>query len=286
MKIGVAALSSPFDRELFLSGVQHLISLGFEVYFREDIFDQKLFLAGSDKRRTEELLELYEKPDINIIMFARGGYGSQRTLPLLDINVIKNNPKTTIGFSDLTPLLNFLSTKTASPVFYGPVITQLGKTAHPETIESLMNAISNKNTLQKLNKSTIKVFKEGSARGKLVGGCLSMINSSIGTPYNIDFTDKILLIEDTGEKAYVIDRLLTQLKNSNKLEKVSGIIIGSLTPKDDEKFDLNHILDLSLNDLTCPIIYNFPTGHCEPFYTLQIGREMSLRTDPLEIAFV
>lgn len=125
--IGIAASSSPFDRALFTKGIHALEHLGFKPRHRRDIFDQNRYFAGSDGRRADEFMELLADKSIAAVMFARGGYGSQRVIPLLDEATIHAHQKPVIGFSDMTALLTFLQQSAQLPTFYGPVITQLGE---------------------------------------------------------------------------------------------------------------------------------------------------------------
>ena len=214
--IGIAAPSSPFDKNQFKHGVSVLKKLGFEVYHREDIFSQERYLAGSDQRRAEELTELFTKKEVKAILFARGGYGSQRMIPYLKTEVLKKHKKPVVGFSDITALLTFLRQSADMPTFYGPVISQLGNNPTERTVQSLKAALTEKP--RPLDLKTSVVLKPGKANGELVGGCLSLIVSSMGTPYELRTDGTILFFEDTGEKVYALDRMLTQLKNGGKLK--------------------------------------------------------------------
>jgi len=198
-------------------------------------------LAGSDQRRAEELTELFTKKDVKAIMFARGGYGSQRIIPYLKPEVLKKHKKPVIGFSDVTALLAFLKQSADMPTFYVPVLTQLGNNPTERTALSLKQNLTQKET-PPLHFKGCHILKEGKAKGILVGGCLSMITSSIGTSYELQTDNSILFFEDTGEKVYALDRMLTQLKNAGKLKGVKGIIVGSLEPKEKEVHSIDDML--------------------------------------------
>ncbi|MBI4125696.1 MAG: LD-carboxypeptidase, partial [Deltaproteobacteria bacterium] len=171
--IGIAAASSPFDKALFEKGVEQIKKWGFDVFFREDIFSKERYLAGSDERRAQELTELIEHPKIKAVFFARGGYGSQRVLARLDFDRLQKTPKPLIGFSDLTPLLNFLNQKYRSPALYGPVVTQLGGTLSERTLEVLRWHLTQKKPHPPFDLNECVILKEGKAEGKLAGGCLA-----------------------------------------------------------------------------------------------------------------
>lgn len=274
--IGIAAPASPFDRKKFIKGIHVLEKLGFETFYRHDIFDQSRYLAGSDNRRTEELSELFSNKNISAIMFARGGYGSQRIIPLLDVSFLANHKKPVIGFSDVTALLAFLNQKAGMPTFYGPVITQLGAAEKETTADAFFKAITTGGPLGQVLSTGSKALKAGSASGKLIGGCLSLICSSMGTPYELDTEGSILFIEDAGEKVYVLDRMLTQLKNAGKFDGVGGVIFGSLIPPEDEPHDVEAMILDVLSDFTGPIMTNFPAGHVDEFITLPLNVAIDL----------
>ncbi|MFH1652835.1 MAG: LD-carboxypeptidase [Pseudomonadota bacterium] len=277
--IGIAASSSPFDRNAFMHGVHLLEKLGFKTFYRQDIFDQNRYLAGNDERRAEELMHLFRTKKIDAIMFARGGYGSQRIIPLLDEESIQKHKKPIVGFSDLTPLLNYLKQKLGVPSFYGPVITQLGKNPDDMTKNSLIDALTKTSPMGMLPSNNAKTLKAGFASGKLVGGCLSLINSSIGTPYEIDTHDTVLFIEDIGEKVYVLDRMLTQLKNGLKLKTVKGIIFGKILPPEGEPHNIEEMILDVMNNFAGPIIFDYPSGHTSKFVTLPLGVNVELNAD-------
>lgn len=274
--IGVAASSSPFDKNEFKKGVKVLNELGFEVYFRKDIFDQSRYLAGTDKRRAEELTEMFVSKKIKAVFFARGGYGSQRVIPLLDSGLLSKHPKPVVGFSDLTALLVFLNQRCSIPTFYGPVLTLLGKTENQITRENLYKVLTTKGNLGESPLGETITLKPGKASGRLVGGCLSLINSSFGTNYEINSDDAVLFLEDVGEKIYVLDRMLTQLKNSGKLKKVRGIIFGAIVLPKGEEYDVRSMIADLLWDFNGPVLMNYPAGHTETFITLPLNVDTSI----------
>lgn len=274
--IGVAAPASPFDRGVFQKGVRALEKLGFSVCHRKDIFDQNRYFAGTEARRAEEFMELIERKDVAAIMFARGGYGSQRVIPLLDAAKISEHRKPVVGFSDITALLTFLRQSADLPTMYGPVITQLAKDSSGINSESLSRALTTSGPMGEVPSKGAGVLKPGKAVGRLVGGCVSLINSSIGTGYQLDARDSILFLEDAGEKVYVLDRMLTQLRASGALDSVRGIVFGSLTPLEGEPHDTEEMIKDVLKDFEGPVVTSFPAGHSETFVTLHLGVEAEL----------
>jgi muramoyltetrapeptide carboxypeptidase len=280
--IGIAASASPFDRNEFKKGIRVLKEMGFEVYHRDDIFDQTRYLAGTDKRRADELMELFASTKIKAILFARGGYGSQRIIPLLDRNLLVKHKKPIVGFSDVTALLTFLRQEFSMPTFYGPVITTLGKDCGPLTKDSLLSALTAKEAVRELPAGNAVSLRGGRASGPLVGGCLSLINSSIGTPYELETKGCVLFIEEVGEKVYVLDRMLTQLKNAGKMNDVAGVVFGSIVLREGEEYDVKTMIMDVLNDFEGPIVMDYPAGHTNDFVTLPLGAEVALECGPDE----
>ncbi len=274
--IGIAAPASPFDRSEFKKGVKALETMGFSVEYREDIFDQTRYLAGSDKRRADELTELFKSSKIRAIMFARGGYGSQRIIPLLDKHTIETHAKPVVGFSDVTALLTFLRQECDVPTFYGPVLSLLAKDCDPVTKEHLLLGLTKAGPLGYVPADGAKILRPGKAEGALVGGCLSLINSSMGTPYELATDGCVLFIEETGEKVYVLDRMLTQLKNAGKFKNVSGIIFGSIITQEGEPHDVHTMISDVLSDFAGPVVVDYPAGHTKKFVTLPLGARISL----------
>jgi muramoyltetrapeptide carboxypeptidase len=281
--VGIAASSSPFDRNLFLKGIRALERMGFTPFYRHDIFDQNRYFAGTDQRRADEFVELLANKDVAAIMFARGGYGSQRVIPLLDAQALAAHGKPVVGFSDMTALLAFLRQRAMLPTLYGPVVTQLGKEPSAATLTALQRALSTAGPLGPIPAAAAATMRPGTARGPLVGGCLSLINSSIGTPYALNAEGAILFLEDTGEKVYVIDRMLTQLKNAGLIARARGIIFGSMLPPEGDQADIDAMLRDVLADFEGPVVTRFPAGHVGDFVTLPLGVEAELTAPDLAL---
>jgi len=278
--IGIAASSSPFDKKQFQRGIKSLKKMGFKVFYHSHIFSKENYLAGNDQRRAKELLALFKNKKVKAILFARGGYGAQRIIPLLNLKILKKNRKPVVGVSDITALLTFLRQKAGIPTFYGPVVTQLGNDVSLTNL-SLKRALTEPQKNKFISLKNCKIMQSGRARGKLVGGCLSLITSSIGTPYDLNTKNAILFFEDVDEKVYAIDRMLTQLKNSGKLNGVNGILIGSLFPVKGEKHSMEVMLKNTLKDFKGPIVTHFPAGHTKKFVTLPLGIKITLDTSLL-----
>ena len=283
--IGVVAPASCFDAEAFQRGVQRLEGLGFNVRYREDLFSKQRYLAGSDPRRFGELKEFLLAPDIKAIFAARGGYGSMRLLPALE-KVNPPTPKILMGYSDITSLLNFAWQRWSWITFHGPVVAKdIGDRLGAAGEKSFLRCLTDPAPLGEIKQEGMVGLQPGKARGRLIGGCLSLVVCSLGTPYQIDAADKILYLEDVGEKLYSLDRMLTHLRHAGVLEKARGIVFGPLKDAHDEPVVVMNLLIDLLGDLKIPILFGFPSGHREDSWTIPLGVEVSLDADRASLTF-
>ena len=223
--------------------------------------------------RANDINEMFMDKEVDGIICLRGGYGSVLTLPYLNTNIIKQNPKFFCGYSDITILLNYFS-KLDIPTFHGPMISSDFNDIL--TFKSLIDIMSfNKSnyTFDLNNIPNLKLINcTKNFKGKIIGGNLSMICSTIGTPYELNFDNSILILEEIHENPYKFDRLLTQLVSNNRINKCNGIIAGYLDKKSSKFYSLlNNILIQKFIAFNIPIILNFPFGHDYPNLTIPIG---------------
>ncbi|MEP2023421.1 MAG: LD-carboxypeptidase [Reichenbachiella sp.] len=289
--IGLITPASAVTRQAFEKAVENLEAMGFVVKYTDNMSVRKGFLAGTDQQRLDDLHQMFGDSNIDGIVCARGGYGSGRLLPNINYDLIKANPKVLIGYSDITALLYGIHQKTGLVCFHGPV----GASEYSEFTEKGFEQVLMKGKAAKFERP--KDWKEnqdpafqslsiveGVAEGALVGGNLSLMCSLMGTPYDIDFTDKIVFIEDVGESPYRVDRMLTQLLNSGKLAQAKGIAMGVFngceTKPDDPDFalstSLENVLKDRLGDLNVPVLYGLPIGHIDDNATLPFGIQTEL----------
>lgn len=284
--IAVIAPSSCFDRALLLDSVATLEKAGFKIVYRDDIFAQQGYLAGSDERRAGEFLQYLQDPSVAAIMCARGGFGAQRIATHLNLKKIKTAPKLVIGYSDVTVLLTLIQNELGWTTLYGPTVARhLGPDAPKENLEWLLRAVTQTTPLGPLPMRETVVVKPGAARGPIAGGCLTLVQMGIGTDYDVTTKDNILFLEDRGEKLYEIDRMLQHLKHAGKLKGVKGVVFGSmlLHPQEsDKQHELVPMLRDVLSDFKGPVIAGFPAGHTDPFFPIPLGVMSTLSTDPLE----
>lgn len=273
---GIAAPASPFDRESFDRGVQVLRDMGFETVVPEEIMSAERYLAGADPMRAGVLEGLFEDARVDAIVCARGGYGSLRILPLLNFDRIAAHPKILIGFSDVSALLSAITDRCGFAAFHGPVVTTLAD-ASESTRTALLAAIAS-DAPQVLSPNSAVTVRPGRAAGVVCGGNLTTLCHLIGTPYQPSFRNRILFLEDRGEAAYRIDRMLTHLKLAGCLEGIRGLILGSFTGcgADEEIFEI--VVDC-LSEASIPILAGIPAGHAEPNLTLPLGVPAVLDAD-------
>lgn len=271
--IGLVAPAGPIlNEENFHAGVRLLREYGFEVKYSRKITRSNGYLAGSDIERAEEFEELWADDDVKAILAVRGGYGSFRILPLLNMDLFRSHPKLFVGFSDICFLHNAIFKHTGLVTFHGPMLTTLPK-ADKNSVQSFFEALTQREPSVVPNKG-IEILVEGSAKGKLLGGNLACMTHLLATPYDLPWADCILFFEDVNEAPYRIDRMLTQLKTAGKFNNVAGILLGSFNDCGDQELVWERVLNLV--DAKIPVWANFPIGHEEQNYTLPIGVKIEM----------
>lgn len=270
--IGVAAPSARFDDKRLNLGIDCLKDLGFQVHVPRAIFGEKRYLAGEDTSRAAVVNELFADPGIKGIITARGGFGAMRILDYLDWELIRKNPKLVVGFSDATALLNAMIQHTQLAVVHGPNLVSLAK-GEPGTISSFYRAITA--FPEDISISQGQCLEPGEARGKLVGGNMATITHLIGTQFQPDFRGGVLFLEDVGEPAYKIDRMLSQMKMAGLLEGVTGVITGSFDNCENQDY-IPGILSEIFEGI--PLLMGLTSGHGNINLSLTMGLEVVLDT--------
>ncbi len=272
--------ASPVSRTAFEKALQNISDLGFSVRYSPNVRVRSGFLSGTDEQRIQDLHAAFEDSGVDAILCLRGGYGSGRLLPSLSYDLIRNNPKPLIGFSDVTALLAAIYKKCGMVCFHGPVATS---EFNEFTAEHFCDLIQ-KGKRTKIKNDESKALVPGVVSAPLIGGNLSILCSLIGTPYDVDYSGHILLLEEVGEATYRIDRMLTQLLNAGKLQYVKGIALGHFTGCDTKADDPTFEYSLSLDEvfmdrlgcLGIPISKGFPFGHEAQNAAFPIGIEAEL----------
>lgn len=307
--IAFVAPAGPLDRERMLLARDRLVARGYKVTLREDLFAEEGYLAGSDERRAAELMAAFLDPEVDAIFPGTGGYGTMRILDRLDYEAIRRNPKILIGFSDLTALHAALNRRAGLITFHSPNpmwglgsennLTPFserwffraleGPAAEPYTIElprPLEIADAREVAVDEMPRPV--AFGKGKARGRLVGGNLSLLSAIEGTPYALDTEGAILLIEDTREAPYRVDRMLRQLQLAGKLATLRGAILGQFTrnyDREDEtrgadpRYTVDGVLRQYFENAGIPVLMNYPIGHYPENATLPLGGEVEVDAD-------
>lgn len=295
--IGLIAPGYAVKKETLEDAKNTLVSMGFVPYHTERILGKYGYFSATDKERADDLDEMFANPEIDGILCARGGYGCTRIMGMIDYENIKKHPKAFIGFSDITALLNGIHHETGLVTFHGPVgstlndpytIGQLQQVVmHPKNELVIENAILTDENLRKNVEYDRYEISPGIATGKLAGGSLTLVNALIGTPWEIDFTDTIVCLEDIEEQPYRIDRMLTQLLEGKTFKKAAGVAFGvcagcnaSTNP---DSFSLKEVIMDRIKPMGIPAVYGMSFGHIENNFTFPIGLDASLDTEKMTI---
>jgi muramoyltetrapeptide carboxypeptidase len=271
--VGIVAPASHIPKgneEYIEKGLERLRAKGFQVRYSPSLLKRKhLYLAGKDQERAEELMEMFLDPDVKAILCARGGYGAQRIIPYLNPNRIRSHPKPFVGCSDITVLLIYLVQQCLITPFHGPnIATRQFVEGEDEMAKSLKQALT---TSVPIGEVRCTILRQGEAQGEIMGGCLSSLVTTVGTPYEPDLQGKILFVEDVNEPPYKIDRMLTHLKSSRMLEGIRGVIFGQMPGCDTEHGLLREVIVDALATIEGPILFGFPSGHGPRNITIPLG---------------
>ncbi|MFN2636720.1 MAG: LD-carboxypeptidase [Gemmatimonadaceae bacterium] len=277
--VGVVAPSYAPRSASLARGVEALKQAGFNVILDSEIERFRRFQQHEDRWRADRLIEMWRNPDVKAVICGTGGYGAVRLLPYLDAEVFRRYPKAFVGYSDITALHLWMMRKAQLRVFHGPTIDDLIPGGGDPTLLSLLAALTTPRPETMLGLDIARAVRPGRAVGRLTGGNLSLVQQSIGTPYEIDTTDAVLFLEETYDPMSVADERLLHLRAAGLLRHVRGIVFGQLSidRSEEDEFE-DFLLDL-LSDLDVPILMDFPAGHEVPNLTLPFGTEMELVAD-------
>jgi muramoyltetrapeptide carboxypeptidase len=288
--IGILSPAGPLYGEkliLFERGLDYLRKRGFKVIEGRSVRKINGYLAGTDEERADDFNRMFKNPEVSAIICSRGGYGCSRILSLIDYSLCRSNPKIFVGYSDITLLQMALYKNSDLVTFAGPMVAMdLGKGLDNVTEHWFWQQITQGDfhsfVVNEIDTAPI-IYTDGVAEGPLLGGCLSAINSLIGTPYLPDMTGCILVLEDIGEDIYKIDRYFAQIAQAGIFQKVNGIVFGQFIDcgfNEDKKptLALEQVIHHYIKDLHIPVIADFPYGHGERKVTLPIGCSVRLDT--------
>jgi len=270
------APASPAKVDRLAAGTSELERLGFAVVRLRAMNPEGYFTAPHAERRSEFLAAL-EDPAVSALVATRGGYGSAYLLEeAFPVSLLPLKP--IVGFSDITTLQIYLWQKHRWPTFYGPMLAAGldagADVANGYDANSFRNALTNSAALWQLNLCGETLYP-GSAQGILLGGAMTLLEATIGTPWELDTTDAILILEDRAMKPYQIDRVLLHLKQAGKFAKVRGVVLGEF-PECDPPVpgspSVRDVVQRILAPFKIPIVFGAPIGHtARPMLTLPLG---------------
>ncbi len=277
--VGLVAPAGIIESKDIEEAKRTLEVLGLKVKLGRHILERYGYLAGLDRDRASDINTMFADKSVKAIIPMRGGWGCNRILPLLNYTNIRAHPKIIIGYSDITSLLLAIDARSRIVTFHGPVATS---TWNEFTVGYLKRVLfGNEVIMQNLNteETQVEVITPGKARGKLVGGNLSVLCAMLGSPYLPAWNRRILFVEDIGEDVYRIDRMLIQLKNAGVLNQISGFIFGQCTnckPGDEPTFTLMQVLKDHIQPLRIPAWYGSMIGHIKDKFTMPLGVEVEI----------
>ena len=279
---------------------ESLAALGFKVRAGAHMLDRHGYLAGDDKARADDINKAFADKSVAAIHAIRGGWGSARLLPYLDFETIRRNPKVLIGYSDITALLLSIFGRTGLITFHGPI--GLGRW-DPWSLEYYKRVLMNGESVIYTNKQGLspernsltqvefrtQTITPGKARGRLLGGNLTVLTAILGSPYLPDWEDSILFCEDVREDLYRVDRMLTQLELAGILGKIKGFVFGGCSecgPGDGNygALTLEEIFQDHIKPLGVPAWQGAMIGHAQPQWTLPVGAQVEIDADKATIA--
>jgi len=282
--IGVAAPAFAMDRARLEAGAERLRSAGFRVRWRPDLLSTEGYLAGTDERRATELMELVADADVAAIVCARGGYGAHRIMSRLDAAHVRAAAKPLVGFSDVTTLLLWQLRNAGLTGFHGPMFDSDAGPSDAE-LERLVRALAG----EPLAPFAGVGRAGGRAEGRLVGGSLTLLAASLGTPWEVRTRGRILVFEEIGEKPYALDRDLQHLAAAGKLAGAVGFGVGSLLGCEDPKRatpTAGEVVCEILGALGKPLVTGLPFGHESPNLIWPFGARASLDGERGELALL
>lgn len=289
--VSLIAPAGPVDVDRVQQSVRNLESIGLRVKVGDNILAKRGHNAGTDGERLSDFHDAFGHKESRAVWCIRGGDGSYKLLPHIDYELVRDNPKILIGYSDITALLQAQYVETGLVGFHGPIAAS--SPGDWVNFRSDMEAVifeGGKNHLIK-SSSVTEVIAPGRVEGILAGGNLTLLAALAGTPHGLDATDKLVFLEDVGEAPRRIDRMLTTLKQAAKLHRAHGIILGEfvdcecdLDPDDNTRcagnsLTLRRVLEDHFSGMGIPVFYNFPFGHGKKLCTFPVGVDARMDTE-------
>lgn len=273
-RIAVVSPSSPFAREEFDRGVEELRRLGYDPVWDESVFERQAMVSGSPATRAAAFRKAWHDPGVAALIAVRGGYGSVHLLPLLSPEDLRRSPKAFIGYSDNTSLLAWLTTGCGITAVHGPMLERrLSRGEAGYDRDSFVRALTT--AAGELGPAGLEALASGEAEGTLVGGTLTQLVASLGTPFAFDPPHGcVLFLEDVNERPYRLDRMLTQLRLAGLLARASAVVFGEMPGCDEPGGppSARGVIRDAFDGFPGPVLFGFPSGHTTgPCWTLPLG---------------
>ena len=279
--IGVVSPASPMKPERLDAGVAYLESRGYRVKLGRHVREAHGFLAGSDEARAEDLMAMFRDPEVRAIFCSRGGYGTPRLLDLIDYDLVRQHAKILVGYSDLTALQLAIWQRARLVTFSGPMVAvEMALGIDSFTEEWFWRTLTVPEALGQLagtGGARLDAVNGGRAHGRLLGGCLSLVGSLLGTSFDPDWSGAIFLAEEIQEDPYRIDRWLAQMSHAGVLQRIAGAVLGQfidcVPTGETPSLPVEEVLADNLTRRSIPVLSGLPYGHGNRKYTLPIGVE-------------
>jgi muramoyltetrapeptide carboxypeptidase len=288
----VSPSSGIWERRELSQSIEALESMGYHVKLGDHALKRHYYLAGSDEQRAEDLMWAFSDDTVDAIFASQGGYGAARLLKHLDFDMIHQNPKIFMGYSDITSLHLAIAKETGLVTFHGPSALSFGSEAMtPYRMTGIQKAIMLSTPIGVIKRGSlpkaIVKLNGGTAEGALVGGNLSLVCATLGTPWEIDTRGKVLFLEDIEVEPWQMDHLLTHMMNAGKFEDAAAIVIGECKacepfehrPGFPNQCSLENLIYEFFEGLEKPVLYGFPIGHTKDLATLPMGVRARVNAD-------
>lgn len=291
--IGIVSPASPSENKSELVRcLEWLDNHEYNAVVGKNVNKTKGFTAASEEERADDLNEMFARPDVDAVFCTQGGYGAAQLYRHLDFQMIRKNPKIFAGFSDITSLHLMFNKFCNFVTFHGPGIARFNSEDLTDyTMNQFFKAIESGPPLGRIpladDKKWLNTLGKGAAEGTLIGGNLTLLCASLGTPFEPDCKGKILLLEEVEAEPWAIDHMLSHLRNSGKLADVAGIVVGECKDCVPFKYNPGYLCDTGLEDvleyyltpLGIPVLHGLPLGHTKDLATLPLGVRVLLDAD-------
>jgi len=286
--VGVVAPASNVKRADLEVGCEALRRAGYRPFYFDSILEQDLYFAGSVGRRVRELKEMFMRDEVKAIVCARGGYGANYLLGQINLDTIRDHPKIFVGYSDLTALMTHITDTTGLVTFHGPMVAKDWARQDGVDLASWQAALASAVPWDIALNAGASALVEGEAVGVLYGGCLSILVTSLGTPYAIKTSGTILFLEDVAAKPFQIDRMLMQMKLAGMFSEVRGIVFGEMldcVQTANQGYTLEQVVMQIVGNLGVPVAFGVRSGHVTTGnITLPFGVQTRLKVSGGKVA--